>query len=149
MEFIISFLMGNTTSIKKIGFEDMKYVIKNKKKNYVMINTLAITEQECLIPGTISVNDEEAFINRHLNKNISIVIYGKNANDDSIFKKYEQLLKLGFSSVFVYTGGIFEWLLLQDIYGKDEFPTTSEELDILKYRAATVLQDRLLLEYID
>ena len=141
--------MGNTTSIKKIGFEDMKYVIKNKKKNYVMINTLAITEQECLIPGTISVNDEEAFINRHLKKNISIVIYGKNANDDAIFKKYEQLIKLGFSSVFVYTGGIFEWLLLQDIYGKDEFPTTSEELDILKYRAATVLQDRLLLEYID
>ena len=141
--------MGNTTSIKKIGFEDMKYVIKNKKKNYVMINTLAITEQECLIPGTISVNDEEAFINRHLNKNISIIIYGKNANDDSIFKKYEQLLKLGFNSVFVYTGGIFEWLLLQDIYGKDEFPTTSEELDILKYRAATVLQDKLLLEYID
>ena len=141
--------MGNTTSIKKIGFEDMKYVIKNKKKNYVMINTLAITEQECLIPGTISVNDEEAFINSHLNKNISIIIYGKNANDDSIFKKYEQLLKLGFNSVFVYTGGIFEWLLLQDIYGKDEFPTTSEELDILKYRAATVLQDKLLLEYID
>ena len=141
--------MGNTTSIRKIGFEDMKYVIKNKKKNYVMINTLSITEQECLIPGTISVNDEEAFINRHLNKNISIVIYGKNANDDSIFKKYEQLIKLGFNSVFVYTGGIFEWLLLQDIYGKDEFPTTSEELDILKYRATTVLQDRLLLEYID
>ncbi len=141
--------MGNTTSIKKIGFEDMKYVIKNKKKNYVMINTLAITEQECLIPGTVAVKDEETFINRHLNKNISIIIYGKNANDDSIFKKYEQLLKLGFNSVFVYTGGIFEWLLLQDIYGKDEFPTTSEELDILKYRAATVLQDRLLLEYID
>jgi len=141
--------MGNTTSIKKIGFEDMKYVIKNKKKNYVMINTLSITEQECLIPGTVAVKDEETFINKHLNKNISIIIYGKNANDDSIFKKYEQLLKLGFNSVFVYTGGIFEWLLLQDIYGKDEFPTTSEELDILKYRAATVLQDRLLLEYID
>ena len=141
--------MGNTTSIKKIGFEDMKYVIKNKKKTYVMINTLAVTEQECLIPGTVSVKDEEAFINRHLNKNISIIIYGKNANDDSIFKKYEQLLKLGFNSVFVYTGGIFEWLLLQDIYGKDEFPTTSEELDILKCRANSVLQDRLLLEYID
>ena len=141
--------MGNTTSIKKIGFEDMKYVIKNKKKSYIMINTLSITEQECLIPGTVSIKDEEAFINRHLNKNISIIIYGKNANDDSIFKKYEQLLKLGFNSVFVYTGGIFEWLLLQDIYGKDEFPTTSEELDILKYRANSVLQDRLLLEYID
>ena len=141
--------MGNTTSIKKIGFEDMKYVIKNKKKNYVMINTLAITEQECLIPGTVSIKDEEAFINRHLNKNISIIIYGKNANDDSIFKKYEQLITLGFNTVFVYTGGIFEWLLLQDIYGKDEFPTTSDELDILKYRANTVLQDKLMLEYID
>ena len=127
--------MGNTTSIKKIGFEDMKYVIKNKKKSYVMINTLAITEQECLIPGTVSIKDEEAFINRHLNKNISIIIYGKNANDDSIFKKYEQLLKLGFNSVFVYTGGIFEWLLLQDIYGVENFPTTTRQLDHLKYRA--------------
>ena len=141
--------MGNTTSIKKIGFEDMKYVIKNKKKSYIMINTFSITEQECLIPGTVSIKDEEAFINRHLNKNISIIIYGKNANDDSIFKKYEQLLTLGFNSVFVYTGGLFEWLLLQDIYGTEEFPTTSEELDILKYRANSVLQERLLLENID
>jgi hypothetical protein len=84
-----------------------------------------------------------------LNKKISIIIYGKNANDESIFKKYEQLITLGFSTVFVYTGGIFEWLLLQDIYGKEEFPTTSEELDILKYRANSVLQDKLMLEYID
>ncbi|GAI73259.1 unnamed protein product [marine sediment metagenome] len=45
--------------------------------------------------------------------------------------------------------GYLKWLLLQDIYGKDEFPTTSEELDILKYKASTVLQDKLLLEYID
>ena len=132
--------MGNTTSIKKIGFEDMKYVIKNKKKNYVMINTLAVMEQECLIPGTVSVKDEEAFINRHLNKNISIIIYGKNANDDSIFKKYEQLVKLGFNSVFVYTGGIFEWLLLQDIYGEENFPTTQKENDLLKYKSEGVLR---------
>ena len=31
-------------------------------------------------------------------------------------------------------GGIFEWLLLQDIYGDDQFKTTSRELDILKYK---------------
>ena len=29
---------------------------------------------------------------------------------------------------------MFEWLLLQDIYGNDDFKTTQEELDILKYK---------------
>ena len=141
--------MGNKVSIRKIGFEDIQYVIKQEKRNYVLINTLTITEQNCLIPDTIPIKDEEAIINKHLNKNIHIIIYGKNANDESIFKKYEQLLTLGFGSVFVYTGGLFEWLLLQDIYGNDEFPTTSQELDILKYRAESVLQSRLLLENVD
>ena len=141
--------MGNKMSIKKVGFEDIQFVIKHKKRNYVLINTLTITEQNCLIPDTIAIKDEEAIINKHLNKNIHIIIYGKNANDESIFKKYEQLLTLGCNSVFVYTGGLFEWLLLQDIYGKDEFPTTSDELDILKYRTESVLQNRLLLENVD
>ena len=141
--------MGNKMSIRKIGFEDIQFVIKHKKRNYVLINTLTITEQNCLIPDTIAIKDEEAIINKNLNKNIHIIIYGKNANDESIFKKYEQLLTLGCSSVFVYTGGLFEWLLLQDIYGKEEFPTTSDELDILKYRAESVLKNRLLLENVD
>ena len=138
--------MGNKMSIRKVGFEDIQFVIKHKKRNYVLINTLTITEQNCLIPDTIAIKDEEAIINKHLNKNIHIIIYGKNANDESIFKKYEQLLTLGCSSVFVYTGGLFEWLLLQDIYGKDEFPTTSDELDILKYRSESIFHNRLLLE---
>jgi len=133
-------------SIRKVGFEDIQFVIKHKKRNYILINTLTITEQNCLIPGTIAIKDEEAIINKHLNKNIHIIIYGKNANDESIFKKYEQLLTLGCGSVFVYTGGLFEWLLLQDIYGKEEFPTTSDELDILKYRSESIFNNRLLLE---
>ena len=143
---IINFFMGNKMSIRKVGFEDIQYVIKHKKRNYILINTLTITEQNCLIPDTIAIKDEEAIINKHLNKNIHIIIYGKNANDESIFKKYEQLLTLGCSSVFVYTGGLFEWLLLQDIYGKEEFPTTSDELDILKYRSESIFNNRLLLE---
>ena len=138
--------MGNKISIRKVGFEDIQFVIKHKKRNYILINTLTITEQNCLIPGTIAIKDEEAIINKHLNKNIHIIIYGKNANDESIFKKYEQLLTLGGGSVFVYTGGLFEWLLLQDIYGKEEFPTTSDELDILKYRSESIFNNRLLLE---
>ena len=141
--------MGNKMSINKIGFEDIQYITKHKKKNYMLINTLNTTEQQCLIPNTISVKDEETVINKYLNKNITIIIYGKNSNDETIFKKYEQLLNLGFSNVFVYTGGLFEWLLLQDIYGKEEFPTTSDELDILKYRAKSILQNTLLLENVD
>jgi hypothetical protein len=41
---------------------------------------------------------------------------------------------LGFKNVRVYPGGMFEWLLLQDIYGAASFPTTSKETDILKYK---------------
>jgi len=36
--------------------------------------------------------------------------------------------------VYIYKGGLFEWMLLQDIYGEDEFPTTSKQMDILLYR---------------
>ena len=43
-------------------------------------------------------------------------------------------MSLGFYNVYLYNGGLFEWLLLQDIYGFDEFPTTKKELDILKYK---------------
>jgi|TARA_B110000495_G_C22773824_1_gene452806 hypothetical protein len=141
--------MGNQTSTRKIGFEDIQYIVQRKKKNYILINTMGTTEQSCLIPGTLKIHEEEATINKYQYKKIHIIIYGKNSNDESIFKKYEQLLKYGFSSVFVYTGGIFEWLLLQDVYGDDDFPTEGEELDILKYKPQTILQNQLLLSDID
>jgi hypothetical protein len=96
--------------------------------------------------NTVSVNDEEIIINKFLkeNKNIIIIVYGKNCNDDSTNKKYQQLLSLGFYNIFVYTGGLFEWLLLQDIYGKELFPTTKKELDILKYKSNQMLNIALL-----
>ena len=65
-----------------------------------------------------------------------------NCNDESIYKKYNQLQDLGFENIGVYVGGMFEWLLLQDVYGEDLFPTTSKELDILKFNRST----RLLLK---
>ena len=73
-----------------------------------------------------------------------IVIYGKNCNDDTTNKKYQQLLTLGFYNIFLYTGGLFEWLLLQDIYGKELFPTTKKEVDILKYKPNQMLNIGLL-----
>ena len=63
-----------------------------------------------------------------------IIIYGKNSNDITVITKYNQLIGLGFNNVAIYLGGIFEWLLLQDIYGYDNFSTTSKQIDILKYR---------------
>jgi uncharacterized protein YlaI len=139
--------MGNSQSIKKINFEDMQTVIKNPEI-YLIINTLPPSEQTCLIINTILAIDEENMINKLLkdNKHIRIVIYGKNCNDETTNKKYQQLLSLGFYNIYLYTGGMFEWLLLQDIYGKDLFPTTKKELDLLKYKS-TQLLNIALLEY--
>lgn len=137
--------MGNIQSMKKINFEDMQTVIKNPEI-YLIINTLSLSDQTCLIINTTNANEEEIIINKFLkeNKNIRIVIYGKNCNDDTIHKKYQQLLSLGFNHIFVYTGGMFEWLLMQDIYGKDLFPTTKKELDLLKYKPNQILNIALL-----
>ena len=77
---------------------------------------------------------------------MGIVIYGRNTNDKSLITKYNQLLNLGFSKVYIYQGGLFEWLCLQDIYGKNSFPTMGEELDILKYRALPELCKNLYIE---
>jgi 23S rRNA pseudoU1915 N3-methylase RlmH len=137
--------MGNTQSMKKINYEDMQTVVKNPEV-YLIINTLSPSEQKCLIVNTTLAEEEELIINKYMkeNKNIRIIIYGKNCNDESIQKKYQQLLTLGFYNIFVYTGGMFEWLLLQDIYGKELFPTTKKELDLLKYKPSQLLNIALL-----
>ena len=126
--------MGNSSSINKINFEDIKFFQNNS--SCLIINTLPSNMQNCLILKTTNINNEESLINEYLksNKSIIIIIYGKNSNDLSIFNRYNQLSELGFININIYIGGMFEWLLLQDIYGKDEFPTTSNELDILKYK---------------
>jgi hypothetical protein len=41
-------------------------------------------------------------------------------------------------------GGLFEWLMLQDIYGKELFPTTKKELDLLKFKPPPILNICLL-----
>ena len=129
--------MGNINSInsiKKYNFEDMQSIIKNKKT--IIINTLSENNQSCLIIGTINILDEVRILNDCLNnkQEKDIILYGKNSNDEKIFIKYKQLTDLGFKNVYIYTGGMFEWLLLQEIYGEENFPTSTKELDILKYK---------------
>ena len=70
----------------------------------------------------------------HTMKDRKIIVYGKNCNDEKIFNKYKQLIELGFTNVYIYIGGLFEWLLLQEVYGDEQFPTTSYQLDLLKYK---------------
>jgi hypothetical protein len=131
--------MGNASSHFKLNFEDVQYAIKN---NYTIINTLNQTENNCLIKNTINCGCEEDIINELIDNGkmtTHIVIYGKNANDDSIIKKREQMAKLGFINIYIYSGGLFEWLCLQDIYGEEQFPTNIYERDILKYKPVNVL----------
>jgi hypothetical protein len=129
----------------KIGFEDVVQCIQSPEK-YAIINTLPLQHQSCLIAGTLDTKEEEAFINGLLTKYMPttkhIVLYGLHACDETPYQKQRQLISLGITEVWVYSGGLFEWLLLQDIYGETEFPTTSEakKNDMLRFRPTKVLQ---------
>ena len=127
-------IFNNISNINKLDPITLQSLINDK--NYILINTLSENNQNCLIIKTISANDEVTIINNYLstNKSINIIIYGKNSYDDSIIKKYFQLKNLGFNNLHIYIGGLFEWLLLQQNYGDDEFKTTSKIYDILQYK---------------
>ena len=156
--------MGVSASISKVNYEDIQCACRTanpmKQHDYsnyhaptptqpwLLINTLPSGMQGCLIPGTLPIDEEEVAINALIaasdGKTREIIVYGKNANDDTVYKKYQQLMGLGFRNVRVYPGGMFEWLLLQDIYGAASFPTTSKELDLLKYKPPSGRQKLLL-----
>lgn len=140
--------MGNSYSMTKINYEDMQTVVKNSEI-YMLINTLPVDNQECLIATTIKVDKEEAFINKYLkeNRSIKIIVYGKNCNDELVDNKCQQLLTLGFINIYAYKGGLFEWLLLNDIYGKELFPiicNSKKNIDILRYKPPPSLNISLL-----
>ena len=126
---------------KYVNFEDIQDCIKNRVNKTIFVNTLLSNEQNCLILKTILCNEEENLINEYLLEctNPPIIVYGKNDVDATVDKKYNQLISLGFSNVYIYRGGMFEWLLLQDVYGCSEFSTTSKTLDLLKYKGKRTL----------
>lgn len=127
--------MGNkyTTDI----FVNFQFVLNNKNQ-CILINTMSLDFQDGLIEYTIDASTETEIVNQLIeqnNKNSLIIIYGKNHTDLSVHEKSNQLVKFGFSNIKIYLGGMFEWLLLQEIYGKDEFPTSGRDLqmEILRY----------------
>jgi len=137
--------MGNQVSlIPKVSYEDIQMVVyrnSHVQHSTLLINTLPPGLQHCLIKTTLDIRFEERVVNAliHKNPDIMIIVYGKNSNDITIINKYDQLVKLGFTNVHIYTGGIFEWMLLHEIYGKDLFKITKYEIDILRYRPKSVL----------
>lgn len=138
--------MGNSQTIRRINFEDMQTAIQNPEL-YLIVNTLPYDEQKCLIINTISVTQEEDIINKHMklhNMDIRIIIYGKNCNDELVNHKYKQFLSLGFYNIYIFSGGLFEWLMLQDIYGTDIFLTTQKEHDLLKFKPRSMLNIALI-----
>jgi hypothetical protein len=138
--------MGNSMCvIRTINFEDVQHSISDKEKTLV-INTLDAHQQGCLIAGTLDIETEVEVLNAYMKKNtdVRIIIYGTNSTDKTVQKKYEQLIKLGFYNVFIYQSGLFEWLLLQDVYGAELFPTTTVKVDLLKYKGRRQLNTNRL-----
>ena len=134
--------INQSRSINKLNFESVQNIInKNTAETFIVISTLANDNQDCLIKNTISPEKEIQLLNYYLkeNKKINILIYGQNCSDNKIVDKYNQLHDLGFINLYIYIGGLFEWLLLQDVYGDDEFPTSNRILDILKYKGKQLI----------
>ena len=150
--------MGNQQSIVKVNFEDIQTITRKHNEAIqiktthmiprILINTLPNDEQSCLIKGTVKHNEEIKLINNFIANctTVEIIIYGKNNKDQTCEKKYLQLQNLGFTRLYIYHGGLFEWLLLQDIYGKEEFPTTSDEIDLLRFKPTPQFIKMSLLE---
>lgn len=135
--------MGNTGSTTQItaNYEDIQRGLSIK--NGILIHTM--DDETILISGTTSISNETPRINKLLDDceyDTNIIIYGKNTDDyESLAKKRTQLLTLGFRNVWIYPGGIFEWILLQDVFGKTQFPTTTIVNDIIKSRPKSVIHN--------
>ena len=104
--------MGSNHSKHKINYEDVQnacnYTSNNNEKKYVIINTMDKNWQCCLIQNTVSIQNEEETINEILNNkhssvrsNVTVIVYGLNSNDETIYSKHEQLIKLGIKNVFI------------------------------------------------
>jgi len=122
-----------------VGFEDVLQIISSSQGNAVIIHTLDEGDQSVLIKGTLTAKEEEQWMDKYLagelTNEYTFLIYGRHSCDDGPRRKRNQLMSMGISDVYIYSGGLFEWLLLQDIYGEPEFPTRGEKpKDLLRYR---------------
>uniref|UniRef100_A0A6C0ET26 Rhodanese domain-containing protein n=1 Tax=viral metagenome TaxID=1070528 RepID=A0A6C0ET26_9ZZZZ len=125
--------MGVMYSLPSYKFNELQTRMKG---SIILINTMNTSKQDCLIKNTLKANVETEQINKLLknNKNQEIVVYGVHHTDISVINKYNQLKKLGFKNVYIYYGGMYEWLLLQEVFGNNNFQTDGMIKDIVEYK---------------
>lgn len=121
--------MGNSNSTNMrnyiVNFDNVNQIIA---AGHTIIHIMPPDQEICLIKNTLTANKEIERINqfieqKHFDK--TILIYGKNMGDyNVILQRHNQMRNLGFTRVYIYLGGLFEWLLLQELYGAANFPTS-------------------------
>jgi rhodanese-related sulfurtransferase len=129
-------VMYSMPSYNYYQLQDRMNKQKNNQNDIILINTLPITRQDCLIKGTLKAFIEVEYMNKLLktNKNKEIVVYGIHHTDRSVIRKYNQLKKLGFTNVHIYFGGMYEWLLLQEVFDTTNFQTDGIVKNIVDYK---------------
>lgn len=123
--------MGNVQSLAKVTYECAKEIALNNGKG-ILVCTLKEEKERFGILRTIPIDKEEECINNMIQKrqyDIVIVLYGENMYDPSVITKYNQLKNIGFINCYIYFGGMFEWYLLQDVYGSELFPTKNSPIN--------------------
>ena len=55
--------MGAIQSTKKVNYEDIQNIIKSRRSDVLLLNTLDLNDQKCLIPNTLDAYREEEKIN--------------------------------------------------------------------------------------
>lgn len=131
--------MGVMYSMPSYNYHQLQDRMKKQQNNQneiILINTLPLTRQDCLIKGTLKAFIEVEYMNKLLktNKNKEIIVYGIHHTDVSVVQKYNQLKKLGFTNVHIYFGGMYEWLLLQDVFDTINFQTDGTIENIVDYK---------------
>lgn len=118
---------GNSTNMRNyiVNFDNVNQIIAS---GHTIIHIMPPDQEMCLIKNTLSANKEIEVINQFIEQkqfNKTILIYGKNMGDyNIILQRHNQIRNLGFTRVYIYLGGLFEWLLLQELYGTVNFPTS-------------------------
>ena len=129
-----------------VTHEFIQQWLSHPVRTTVLIHTLPLSEQQCLLPGTLTADQETDCINRWLqggrNEPLEIVVYGKHASDPSVYAKVLQLQRLRIPTVWIYIGGMFEWILLQEVYGTELCPTTGICNDPLSFLPPTSSKPR-------
>ncbi len=120
---------GNSSSVPKVVGPN--YITDNNAK-VILLATPQVDAKMWCIDGTLTPEMEEREINRIIQKYSSsgkapeekIVYYGLNSVDRSPDEQTAKLASHGIEAS-VYRGGMFEWLLLREVFGADNYPVVS------------------------